>query len=72
MKKSYIAMTLAVILAVIMALPLGCGESGELTKVRLNEVTHSVFYARCMWPEMGFFTEEGSNWSIARGRGPIR
>ncbi len=70
MKKSYIAMTLAVILAVIMALPLGCGESGELTKVRLNEVTHSVFYAPLyVAMEMGFFTEEGIELEYTTGQG---
>ncbi|NLY39934.1 MAG: ABC transporter substrate-binding protein [Firmicutes bacterium] len=70
MKKSYIAMTLAVILAVIMALPLGCGESGELTKVRLNEVTHSVFYAPLyVAMEMGFFTEEGIELEYSTGQG---
>ncbi len=51
-------------------MPLGCGESGELTKVRLNEVTHSVFYAPLyVAMEMGFFTEDGIELEYSTGQG---
>ena len=48
--------------AVFALLPLSaCGESGDgLTTVKVNEVTHSVFYAPMYLADsLGFFEEEG-------------
>ena len=41
----------------------GCGSGGDTT-VRLNEVTHSVFYApQYVAMSLGFFADEGLTWS---------
>lgn len=49
----------------------GCKkERADLTKVRLNEVTHSVFYAPLyVAVNLGFFTEEGVDLDFATGQG---
>lgn len=47
----------------------GCGKS-ELTKVKLNEVTHSVFYApQYIALNEGFFKDEGLDIELTNGQG---
>lgn len=47
----------------------GCG-SGGATTVRLNEVTHSVFYApQYVAMSLGFFSDEGLNVELTNGGG---
>lgn len=47
----------------------GCG-SKELVKVKLNEVTHSVFYApQYVALNMGFFKSEGMEVEVTNGQG---
>ncbi|MFZ7103473.1 MAG: ABC transporter substrate-binding protein [Peptococcaceae bacterium] len=47
----------------------GCGQE-TLTKVRLNEVTHSVFYAPLYAAiNQGFFQEEGLDLELTNGQG---
>ena len=47
----------------------GCG-SGGATTVRLNEVTHSVFYApQYVAMSLGFFADEGLNVELTNGGG---
>lgn len=47
-----------------------CGSSGAMTKVRLNEVTHSVFYApQYVALEKGFFAQEGLDVELTNGGG---
>ena len=66
---------IAPVLAVLMLLPLlcgcGAGDGGKgLTTVRLNEVTHSVFYApQYVAMELGFFEEEGLAVELTNGGG---
>ena len=53
---------LAFVLAVLMMVPAlcACGKADKKTVVRLNEVTHSVFYApQYVALSQGFFAEEG-------------
>jgi NitT/TauT family transport system substrate-binding protein len=72
MKKNYLFGALILVLALLLALPLGCSENGEreLTKVRLNEVTHSVFYAPMYVAiNQGFFEEEGIDLELTTGQG---
>lgn len=58
----------ALIIALIMVFS-GCGKS-ELTKVKLNEVTHSVFYApQYAAINLGFFKEEGLEVELTNGQG---
>lgn len=51
----------------------GCGNTGAghtLTKVRLNEVTHSVFYApQYLAMELGYFADEGLDIELTNGGG---
>lgn len=66
MKKGLLFAGLFLGLAVLMA---GCG-SRELTKVKLNEVTHSVFYApQYVAMDQGFFEEEGLEIELTNGAG---
>lgn len=57
--------------ALVGALLCGCGEKkGETVTVRLNEVTHSVFYApQYAALELGFFEEEGLTVELTNGGG---
>ncbi|MCR4436435.1 MAG: ABC transporter substrate-binding protein [Clostridiales bacterium] len=58
----------ALVLGVVL-LPAGCGGTGT-TKVRLNEVTHSVFYApQYVALGQGFFKEEGLEIELTNGQG---
>ena len=55
----------------ILTMAAGCsGKSGKLTKITLNEVTHSVFYA----PQyaaiyLGYFKDEGLDIELVNGGG---
>lgn len=47
-----------------------CKEKSNLTKVRLNEVVHSVFYApQYVAIEKGFFKDEGLEIEMSIGQG---
>ena len=48
----------------------GCSKNEELTTVRVNEVTHSVFYApQYVAMSLGFFEEEGLQVELTNGGG---
>lgn len=72
MKKKLTAAVLAVLLAVT-ALPAAVmaeEKEEKLTKVTLNEVAHSIFYApQYVALEKGFFREEGLNVELVTGFG---
>ena len=62
----------ALIAAIVMLLSLSaCKKNdGGLTKVRLNEVTHSIFYAPLYVAiENGFFKNEGLQIELTNGGG---
>ena len=61
----------AVLLAVLLTLPLGCGrKEAELKPVELHEVTRSVFYApQYVALNLGFFEEEGLKVNITTSGG---
>ena len=73
--KKWIALAAAVVLAVT-ALPMTVfaskkdKEEEKLSKVTLNEVAHSVFYApQYVAIEEGYFTEEGLDLTLVTGFG---
>ena len=71
--KKWIALAAAVVLAVT-ALPMGVSaakkEEPKLTKVTLNEVAHSIFYApQYVAIEEGYFKDEGLDLTLVTGFG---
>ncbi len=67
MRRRIILFVLAA--AVMLLCFTGCGEQ-ELTKVRVSEVTHSVFYApQYVAINQGFFAEEGIELELSNGQG---
>ena len=71
--KKWISAAAAVVLAVT-ALPFTVSaaesEEKELTKVTLNEVAHSIFYApQYVAIEEGYFAEEGLDLTLVTGFG---
>ncbi len=72
MKKTYLWFAALLLAVSVIAFSLtGCGEGEkELTKIRLNEVTRSVFYAPLYAAiNLGFFEEEGIALEITTGQG---
>lgn len=69
MKKKILVLTLIVCTLVLCLC--GCGKKeGELKKVTLNEVAHSIFYApQYVAIELGYFEEEGIELVVETGFG---
>lgn len=69
MKKRSVLMGLLV--AGAFGMLTGCGkEDGKLTKITLNEVAHSIFYApQYVALENGYFTQEGLDLELVTGYG---
>lgn len=67
--KKLLYLALATVLAVMMPLAItGCGKNGKTIKI--NEVTHSVFYAPLYLAEsLGYFEEEGYKIELTNGGG---
>lgn len=66
--KKRIALVLSLVLTI--SLFAACGRRETSTKVRLNEVTHSVFYAPMYAAlKLGFFEEEGLDVELTNGGG---
>lgn len=70
LKGKNAAFCLLLIMTLFTAGLTGCGKENELTKVKLNEVAHSIFYAPMYVAyEKGYFEEEGLDVEIANGLG---
>ena len=70
MKKRFMLVLISLILGVSLVLS-GCSSnSTELKKVKLSEVTHSIFYApQYVAMSKGFFKEEGLDVELTNGQG---
>jgi NitT/TauT family transport system substrate-binding protein len=71
--KRYFALLIVFLLAISLVLT-GCnnqsGKTEQLTKIRLSEVTHSIFYApQYVALTKGFFKEEGLEVELQNGAG---
>ncbi len=72
MKRKFISIFL--ILLLLAGMLTGCNKSGgaTLTKVTLNEVAHSIFYApQYVAIELGYFEDEGIDLEVVTGFGAI-
>ncbi|MGF7183976.1 NitT/TauT family transport system substrate-binding protein [Desulfitispora alkaliphila] len=70
MKKIITALILVIALSLVATSLAGCGSDDDLTRVRLNEVTRSVFYAPLYVAiNQGFFEDEGINLELTTGQG---
>ncbi len=72
MKKHTMIRAVAIVCAVVlMALgTVGCGGKSELDRVRVCEVTHSIFYApQYAAIALGFFEQEGIEIELSNGNG---
>ena len=66
--KKFISLLLC--LLTLPMLLVGCRNDGKLTKVMVNEVTHSIFYAPLYLAiEQGFFKDEGLDVELTNGGG---
>ena len=67
MKK---VLSILFILLMLLAVCCGCGKTKQASTIRLNEVTHSVFYApQYVALENGFFEEENITIELTNGGG---
>ena len=69
MKNRFVLILIVLILGMSLVLS-GCSNPTELTKVKLSEVTHSIFYApQYVALTQGFFKEEGLEVELTNGAG---
>ncbi|GAB6173004.1 ABC transporter substrate-binding protein [Paradesulfitobacterium aromaticivorans] len=67
--KRFMPILIVLLLGISLILS-GCGNQSELTKVKLSEVTHSIFYApQYVALTQGFFKEEGLDIELTNGQG---
>lgn len=71
-KKRFAAVMAALLVLSAMPVVTYAEEEKELTKVTLNEVAHSIFYApQYAAIELGYFEEEGIDLELVTGFGVI-
>ena len=69
MKKGLLLVLSVLFLGMSLVLS-GCSNQTELTKIKLSEVTHSIFYApQYVALTQGFFKEEGLDIELSNGQG---
>lgn len=66
-KTVHVLIVLTMVLSLVLS---GCSNQTGLTKVKLSEVTHSIFYApQYVAMSQGFFREEGLDVELTNGQG---
>ncbi|NLH97418.1 MAG: ABC transporter substrate-binding protein [Clostridiaceae bacterium] len=66
----FVRVLLAVLLAISIIMSFTACKEKDLVKIRLNEVTHSIFYApQYVALNLGFFEEEGLSIELINGQG---
>ncbi len=66
-KKGILILVLTALIATLLS---GCSKDGDLIKVQLNEVAHSIFYApQYAALELGYFEDEGLDVTLVNGLG---
>lgn len=69
MKKSIPIVFIVLLLTLTLVLS-GCSNQSDVTKIKLSEVTHSIFYApQYVAITQGFFKEEGLDIELSNGQG---
>jgi NitT/TauT family transport system substrate-binding protein len=69
MNKRVFMVVLVLLLAMSLVLS-GCNKPSNVTKIKLSEVTHSIFYApQYVAITQGFFKEEGLDLELSNGQG---
>lgn len=69
MKKSILMVFVILLLGMSLVLS-GCSKQSDITKIKLSEVTHSIFYApQYVAMTQGFFKEEGLDIELSNGQG---
>ncbi len=69
MRKGFLMVFIVLLLGMSLVLS-GCSNQTEMTKVKLSEVTHSIFYApQYVALTQGFFKEEGLEIELSNGQG---
>ncbi|NLM61046.1 MAG: ABC transporter substrate-binding protein [Clostridiales bacterium] len=70
MKRKFRFLTIMLAVLLIVGIFAACSKKQDMTKIRLNEVTHSVFYApQYVAINKGFFAEEGLDIELSTGQG---
>jgi len=70
MKKFFLWLGLLLVIVSLFSYITGCTVKSKMTRVRLNEVTHSVFYAPMYVAiNQGFFADEGIELELTTGQG---
>lgn len=69
MKKGFLMVFIVLFLGMSLVLS-GCNNQTDITKIKLSEVTHSIFYApQYVALTQGFFKEEGLEIELSNGQG---